>query len=711
MRNFLNTLFNLIKNIFKWIFTHKKLVFIYIPLVISVLVSLYVGYVYLNWRSDRRDAFTKMGRYKRLIDRTEEMKSGMVYRYQDVDSKAKVVDLPTRIYGRNGEVIGEFFEQKRELVPYKWIPKALVQAVVASEDREFYKHKGVNPVGIMRAFLLNMYHMRVVQGGSTITQQLAKNFFTNMERSLKRKIYEAFCAMEIEERYDKDDIMLMYLNLIYFGNGAYGVQSISKMYFGKSVKELNETECAVIVATISSPVRYSPLNNLKNSVRKTKRILKSLVDAGYLKKQKAAYQYERYIKKWDVKFDKEGVPQSSLIGSFVFSSYRIKRAPFFNEQIRRQLVKRFGEDIVKKGGLSVYTTIDGKKQDIALRALQDGVARQREYHKKKSKKIRNKKKAALELEKSKNIEGAFVVLDPYTGEIISYVGGYKFTSGSQLDHVVQSRRQPGSSFKPFVYCSAVQNKDITPATMMVDDATTFKGGYKPRNYSHKYRGKIIVQEALRRSVNIIAVKVLNKTGYDTLFDYLEKGLDFSASERKKRFKETLSLALGTYEISPIENAVMHSIIVNGGDYIKAYGIKRVEDYNKKVLWNNEDEIKEEIAKKREKYGKIIDPIAAAITVSMLKGVLKPGGTASWTARKYKITFPAAGKTGTSTNYNDAWFAGYTSELVSVVWVGNNKGAISLGRGRAGGSVSAPVWGQYISEVFRTKKPAKFIFRR
>lgn len=319
----------ILRLIFSWIWNHKKLLFLYLPLGSALIIAAYVLVIYLGWLGNRDDALERLSRYKKLIDRTEEMRKGYAYSYSDVDLNAKVVDIPTRIYDRNNEIIGEFFEQKREIVPYDFIPQWIVKGVIASEDRDFYKHNGVNYRGIFRAFMVNLANFRVVQGGSTITQQLGKVLFTDMERSLRRKIYEVFCASEIERQYDKQDILSMYLNLIYFGNGAYGVEAASKMYFGRGVTDLNEVECAVIVATISSPRIYSPISNLKNSVRKTKRILKSMVDAGYTKKARADYQYKKFLKKWDVKFDKKGHAESSLIGTFIHSSYRINRAPFF----------------------------------------------------------------------------------------------------------------------------------------------------------------------------------------------------------------------------------------------------------------------------------------------------------------------------------------------------------------------------------------------
>lgn len=706
-RTMMASVLDFIKMAFAWIMTHKKIVFVYAPAALALFLTAYVTVIYFMWQGDRDAALKKMTKYKQLIDRTEELRKGYTYNYSDVDLKVKVVDIPTRIYDRNNEIIGEFFEQKREIVPYDYIPEWLVKAVIASEDRDFYNHRGINYRGIVRAILVNMVHFRVVQGGSTITQQLAKVLFTDMERNLKRKIYEAFCAREIEKRYDKQDILSMYLNLIYFGNGAYGVESAAKMFFGTSVRELSAVECAMIVATISNPKVYSPLSDIDTSLRKTKRILESMSDAGYLKNRNAGKMYGQFLRRWEVVYDEKGVAASSLIGSFVFSSYRVNRASFFNESIRRVLVEKFGEEAVKKGGLKVFTTIDAEKQDIATAALKAAILRQREYHLKLAGRMKDKLKADAEMKKAQNIEGALVSMDPATGELLAYVGGYEFSAKNQEDHVAQIRRQPGSSFKPLLYAAAVESRDITPSTVFVDERTKFPGGYEPRNYDGKYLGEVIVREALKKSINVVAVKILEKTGYDGILTILKKSLYLSDADLKERFGRTLSLALGTYEVSPLESCVLHSVIVNGGEYVLPYGIRQVRDYNDNIVWNNEEEVRKLADERRKEVGRIIDPAACAITVAMLKSVFEEGGTAAGVFRGGRVDFPVAGKTGTSANYNDAWFAGYALDNVTAVWVGNKEGAISLGWGRAGGAVAAPAWAEYISSIYRGNPPGDF----
>ncbi len=692
--------------IMRWIVQHWKLLFIYIPSAVVTLLMAYSFIVYLEWRSDRDAAMERLARYKMLIDRTEEMKKGYPYSRNEVETGAQAVNIPTRIFDRTGDIIGEFFEEKREIVPFDYIPKALVEGLIASEDRDFYSHGGVSYWGIFRAFIKNIVNFHVVQGGSTITQQLSKVLFTNMDRNLKRKIYETYCAWEIEERYDKSDILLMYLNLIYFGNGAYGVEATSKMFFGLSVRELDVVECAMIIATISNPAIYSPLANLGNSVSKTRRILESLKETGYLKNPDIDRMMKDFSKRWGIAYqDKRAV--SSRIGSFLYSSYRINRAPFFVEKIRRDLSERFDEATLKKGGLSIYTTIDGAKQDVANRCLKAGVFSQREYHVRASKGYKKQELAQKEFEKSLNIEGALVSVNPHTGEIITYVGGYELTSGNQNDNVYQIRRQPGSSIKPLVYASAIEQKLITPSTVLIDEPVTFEKNYSPQNYSKEYMGPVIVREALVKSLNTIAVIVLDKAGYDRTFHYISESLMLSGGEMDDRFGETLSFALGAYEVSPLEAAVLHSQLVSGGEFIIPYGILQVKDYNGAVLWDNEKEVTEKISEMRSKKGRIMDPGAARITLSMLEGIKEKSSSANWLVKKYGITFDCAGKTGTTTNYTDAWFAGYTQDLVTIVWIGNKTGAVSLGSGRSASGIAAPVWAEYTASIFSGTIPASF----
>jgi penicillin-binding protein 1A len=273
--------------------------------------------------------------------------------------------------------------------------------------------------------------------------------------------------------------------------------------------------------------------------------------------------------------------------------------------------------------------------------------------------------------------------------------------------VSQIRRQPGSSIKPIVYAAAIENKKITPSTVFTDKQITYKGNYTPQNYSNTFIGDIIVRQALIKSLNTVAVMVLDKTGYDTPFSYIQKSLSMTDSEMNRRFMKTLSFALGAYELSPIENAAIQALLINGGDIIIPYGVKSVKDYNGNIIWDNESEVLRKLASERDSLGKIIDPAAARITISMLEGIKETDSSVHWLIKKYGINFPCAGKTGTSSNYNDAWFVGYNSNLVTAVWIGNKTGSVSLGSGRSASGVAAPVWAEYISEIYRDNKPADF----
>lgn len=326
---------------------------------------------------------------------------------------------------------------------------------------------------------------------------------------------------------------------------------------------------------------------------------------------------------------------------------------------------------------------------------------QRKYHKTLAAKMGDKPRVLLEMKKSENIEGALVSLNPETGEILAYAGGYEFAVNSQNDHAEQIVRQPGSSFKPLVYAAALENRDITASTVFVDEKTVFSGGYSPNNYSGKFEGAMTAREALRQSVNVIAVKVLEKTGYDRVFEIIRNSLALENGEMKKRFGRTLSFALGTYEVSPMENAVLHSVIANGGNFIRPYGIRHVKDYNGNIVWNDEEAVLEETAEMRKKMGKIIDPVACAIVISILKD--PPYGIVG-----KKLKTLVAAKTGTSTNHNDAWVVGYSRDMVTAIWIGNREGAISLGNGRGGSAVAVPVLSSYLSEIFRRGLPGEFI---
>ncbi len=540
------------------------------------------------------------------------------------------------------------------------------------------------------------------QGGSTLTQQLAKVLFTSGKKTIKRKIFEAFCAWEIEKNYDKHDILTMYLNLIYFGRGAYGIEEASNTYFNKSARFLSLGEAAMLVGLIPNPHYFNPIRNISTSYHRASLVLLRLRETNKIsdaERQKALHQLK---KDWQITLISSH-PQggTSMIGKYSNQSFRINKAPHFNERIRRDLIKIFDEKDLKRNGLKIYTTLDYNKQRVAEKLIQQAVEKQRNYHRKRAQAFEKKgqhKKAREEKQKAENINSAMISIDPRTGEIHAYMAGYEFSAKNQLDRITQSFRQPGSSFKPFVYLSAIESKKLTITSIIQDKRFTING-YSPQNYNHKYLGPVTARDALRKSINTAAVAVLYKTGFHQLFDFLQKGLGLSTQERKKRFPANLSIALGSSAISPLEHVKLHSIIANGGGYIEPYGLRYVEDYGGKILHNNEKNIHEAIMKKKERdTWQIVSPQAAYIVTRMMMAYFEPGVSSYRWKKSLKLPFDIGGKTGTTSHYVDAWFVGYTPRLVTSLWMGNDAGNISLGPRGSGGGLMAPLWVNYISQI-------------
>ncbi|MGL4369630.1 MAG: transglycosylase domain-containing protein, partial [Spirochaetota bacterium] len=468
-------------------------------------------------------------------------------------------NVTTQIYDKNGELISELFWQKREVVPINKIPKDLVHAFIAMEDNEFYKHWGVNPKGITRAFFVNILSGRVKQGGSTITQQTAKMLMTNQKRNLFRKVKEAFISLMLEASYSKDKIMELYLNQLFLGHGAYGVETASKLYFNKHVWELSTAECSLLATLPSSPMTLSPIKYPERSMRMHRIALARMVDQGYLTTGQAE---EAYLKFWPEYL----VYINELPPTMNAYSERVDKAPWFTEYIRRKLVLQYGEDTVFNKGLLVYTTLDLKKQAAAEKVMKEMLARQSHISKDLSFKneddivermtpsvdffsllfdIDPYSKGGTLLEKKtndyfqenildsadmlsfmygaeevgtfmddyrgeyiqtkefQNVEGALITLNHQNGYIEAMVGGSSFTSQNQLNRAMQARRQTGSSIKPILYAAAFDTKKFTPATAVLDSPLVFLdsegGDWIPENYDEDYQGLVRLRVALAKS--------------------------------------------------------------------------------------------------------------------------------------------------------------------------------------------------------------------
>jgi len=552
--------------------------------------------------------------------------------------------INSKVYDINGKIITEFFQENRNPVKLSEIPPALINAFIAIEDSEFYKHKGISFRGILRGALWENFKNTILspkegkpQGGSTITQQLAINIFLNREISLNRKIKDILLALQIERNFTKDEILEMYLNEIYFGHGAYGVQAAAQMYFNKSVQDLNLAECALLAGLPRGPSYYSPILNPEVSLNRRNIILNRMFKLGYISKEEMEKTKQNPIK----------------------LDYNNKRdkitAPYFSTFILSQLLEEYGANIVYKGGLKIYTTLDLEMQNFAEKALQESV-----------------------------YEGAIIAIEPQTGYIKAMVGGKDFEK-SKFNRATQAYRQPGSAFKPFIYLTALDN-GFTPSNIIEDSPVTFENGWSPKNYEKEFRGPVTLREAFELSINVVGVKLLEQVGVNKVINYAHK------AGIKSELRSDLSLALGTSEITPLEIASAYATIANLGVRVDPIiSIIRIEDYNGKI-------IKENIPQKK----KLFKEETCYVLIKMMEGVIERG-----TGLSAQIGRPAAGKTGTTNDFVDAWFIGFTPDLVTAVYIGNDDRK-PLGNKMTGGVVAAPVWAKFMKSALKNNDKKDFL---
>jgi penicillin-binding protein 1A len=647
--------------------------------------------------------------------------------------------ITTKIYDKNGRLISELFREKREVVKLKRIPGDLVNAFIAIEDNEFYEHIGINMKGIVRAFFINVFSGRIRQGGSTITQQLAKILLTSRERNIYRKIKEAFIALMIEMFYSKQEILELYLNEIFLGHGTYGIESASRFYFDKHVWQLNLAECALLATLPSAPNRLSPIRHPKVSMERHKIVLAKMVEMGFISIPEAEQAYLNFWPEY-LSYINELPPTMNTW------SARVNKAPWITEFVRRKLVKRYGEEMVYHKGLLVYTTFDLDKQLVAQKVLKRALEERtkiskslsfknidlivdnysgtvelfslmfdiRDFLKTGSRRLNRindylQRNVVEELEGLNylvgfsniddrdllQVEGCLVSIDHRNGYIEALVGGSEFSSINQLNRVMQSRRQPGSAIKPLLYSAAIESGVFTPATAILDSPVVFLdnegGDWIPENYEGEYYGLVRLRRALAMSINVISIRIAETLGIDIVMKYLAKLLKLDGEEARERIPRNFSIALGSIEVSPLELARAYAIIANGGKDVIPFGIRYVKDRNGKILENKEGDIREYL-EKREQDGSIyvLKPTTAQIMISLLQTVISAG-----TGRAASIGRPAGGKTGTTNNWKDAWFVGFVPQLTTCIWVGYDKLGLSLGIGQSGGAVVAPIWSQYM----------------
>ncbi len=666
----------------------------------------------------------------------------------------------TTVVSDDNQKIAEFYKERRIVVPLNKIPIQLRQAFIAAEDSRFYKHRGIDLVSILRAFIKNIEAGTIVQGGSTITQQVTKSFLLTPEKSYERKIKEAILAYRIDRTFSKEDILYLYLNQIYLGHGAYGVEAAAENYFGKTVEELNLAECAMMAGLPQAPSRYSPFHYPEKAKQRQIYVLNRMVAEGFITDLEAS---EAINTELDIH------PRRN---------WYLEKVPVYTEDIRRYVEKKYGEDALYTQGLKIYAAVNVTMQKAARRRIQEGLKdldrRQgyrgplqqlktdeietfsQEIEKELSQQplepdgttkgvvidindkagkvtvrmgsqrgvididdmrwagkpdpeiayysrklhhpsqalavgdvilVQAKEKDAkadlwhLSLDQVPEVQAALLCIEAGTGLVKVMVGGRDF-SQSQFNRALQSRRQPGSAFKPVIYAAAL-DKGYTPASVIIDSPIVFTDAehdftWKPKNYGKKFYGPTLLREALAKSRNVITIKILQDIGIDYVIDYAAK-LDIESP-----LNRDLSIALGSSGVSLLEIVRAYSIFANLGDLVQPAFITKIEDRYGNIL--------EEMNPVRKK---VIEASTAYIMTSLLEGVVKFG-----TAQRIRaLKRPVAGKTGTTNNLYDAWFVGYTPRYITGVWVGFDQER-SLGAGETGSRAASPIWLGFMQDILK-----------
>jgi penicillin-binding protein 1A len=569
--------------------------------------------------------------------------------------------VKTLVFDVKGRVLHEFFKENRSPVPLKQIPRNLVNATLSTEDRSFYQHWGVDLWGVGRAMVTNVLKMRRAEGGSTITQQLARNLFLTHERTLERKLKEIALAVEIERNYSKDQILEMYFNQIYFGEGAYGVDAAAKTFFNKPVQELTLSECALLAGLPANPSLYSPRRRQEASKARRAKVLRNMLVT------KAISQVE---------FDRAMAEPLGVTAV----RYSNDRAPYFIEMVRLHLDERYGSNAVYEGGLRVYTTLDMDLQQLADRALEKQLQTLEAELKLKNTRasyVPPSGDSARAGQRTPYLQGAIVAIDPRNGGIRAMVGGRDWNQ-SNFNRATQARRQAGSAFKPFVYTAAIDN-GFHPTDIIVDEPVSFPGGdgklYQPSNYDRTFRGPVTLRYALQQSINIPAIKLLRKVGTSLVASYARRmGI-------KSPIGQNLSMALGSSEVTLLEITSAYGVFANRGIRTEPLYVLKVEDRSGTVLEKNSPRPVE-----------VLSEESAAVMTSMLQSVMDHG--TGFPARARGFTLPAAGKTGTMDEYMDAWFVGYVPGIVCGVWVGYDQKK-SIGPGMTGAHAALPAWTDFM----------------
>ena len=573
---------------------------------------------------------------------------------RDVGSMAQA----TTLYDKNNQPAFTIFQERRIETPLADISPYLVRAVISVEDQRFYEHGGIDLIRIFAAAVTNLREHRAAQGGSTLTQQLARQSFLTSDKTLRRKLKEAVLAWRLEREFTKDQLLELYLNKVYFGDGLYGVEAASLGFFGKHAHDVDVAEAALLAGLVKSPSTYAPTINLERAVARRNIVLQAMRDTNVID----TATYEKASRSQPRLAD-------ALRSEETYGQY-------FQEEVRKQLVQRFGWERVYQGGLKVYTTIDPDMQ----KAAEAEIARSLAEIEKRQLKPANQPQSAAD-----PLQAALVALDPTTGEVRAMVGGRNFDQ-SRFNRATQARRQAGSAFKPFVYASALE-QGFTPANVITGLDTpiaTLQGAWVPDD--HGGSGAMTMRAALKTSSNRAAVQLLQQIGIPTAVRYAQR-LGIGG------LPEVPSLALGSGEVTLISMTSAYSAFANQGMFTAPALIRRVDDSSGRVLY---------MSSTRE--DRALSEATAFIMTSMMSDVIN-GGTA-WQARRVGFTLPAAGKTGTTNDYRDAWFIGFTPHLVTGVWIGYDMPRTIIANGYAG-ELAVPLWGRFMTVATRNDKPDRF----
>ena len=664
--------------------------------------------------------------------------------------------VSSKVYSGNGDLVADFSQEKRVFVPFNSIPKNVINAFLSAEDKNFFKHPGVDAKGVIRAVINNISNIlssKRLEGASTITQQVAKNFLLTNEVSLNRKIKEAILAFRIERALSKERILELYLNQIYLGSGAYGVAAASLEYFDKSIKDLNYSEAALLAALPKAPSRYNPYRDLDIAKFRRNLVLKNLLDNNYLTSE------------WHEKLTKEEIILKKN------KKIYLEDAQYFIEDVRKSVIETLSYDKVYKQGFNINTPIDLNLQTIATKSLRDGLIA---YDKRKGwrgpltnkiynsewkkdlekyklensinwklaivKKInkfsaeieteddiegvieyqsiswtkkefnkllkpgdiiyvKNLKENIFNLQQLPKVNGGIVVMDPFTGRVLALSGGFSFKQ-SEFNRATQAKRQPGSAFKPFVYALALEN-NFTPTSLVLDAPLVLDQGddlkmWKPENYGKKFYGPSTLRVGLEKSRNLMTVRIAQNLG-------VEKIVDFSkALKIYDNPEELLSISLGSAETTLLKLTSAYSVFVNGGKLVEPILIDRIQDSEGNTIFNNDkrkcincDQISyltNDYPEIKNNYTQIFSPETAFQMTSILEGVVQRG-----TAKKLKdLNLNIAGKTGTTNKNTDTWFIGFTSNVLVGVYVGSDN-PTPLGKYETGSKTALPIFKSFISD--------------